>query len=169
MPFTMTRRLVSFTVLGIPEPKGSTKAYVPFAWAKAAVAAGKAPRAIITSDNPDAKKWQARIAEEAQAVTDGTLLLGALRVAVIFRLPRPASAPRRVVHHLTTPDLDKLSRLVLDGMTGVLYADDKAVVDLRARKQFARGGTAPGADITVGELEDPLPEQTAFDLFSEEV
>ena len=42
----MTPRRIAFTVIGIPQPQGSAQAFVPFAWAKAAVRAKRAPRAM---------------------------------------------------------------------------------------------------------------------------
>jgi Holliday junction resolvase RusA-like endonuclease len=161
--------MVTFTVIGEPQPKGSTKAFVPKSWAAKAVAMGEAPRAIVTSDNPAAKGWQQLVAERAQTVLTGDgLFVGPVRVAVVFRLPRPASLPRKVQHHLKKPDVDKLARNVLDGLRGVLYADDRAVVDLRARKVYAPTGSAPGADITVGLVAPPpAAEWTSRDLFAE--
>jgi len=169
MGLDLARRVVTFTVAGLPEPKGSAKAFVPLKWAREAVAAGKAPRAVITNDNPDAKNWQQLIASQAQGAAAGVLFLGPVTVAVIFRLPRPASAPRRVVHHLTKPDVDKLARCCLDALTGVVFADDKAVVDLRARKVFVPTGAQPGAEITVGDAAPPEPAQTSLDLFTEDI
>lgn len=162
-------RKVTFSVAGLPQPKGSTRSFVPRSWAAAAVAAGKAPRVITTSDNPKGKGWQQLVTEQAQGVAAaGGLFVGPVRVAVVFRLLRPKSAPRRVVHHVTKPDIDKLARNVLDGMRGVLYADDRSVVELRARKVFAVGLAAPGADITIGDVA-PLPvEQSSLALFTEE-
>ncbi len=168
MALELARRIVTFTVAGLPQPKGSAKAFVPLKWAREAVAVGKAPRAVITNDNPDAANWQQLIASQAQGAAEGVLFVGPVIVAVIFRLPRPASAPRRVVHHLTKPDVDKLARCCLDALTGVVFADDKAVVDLRARKVFAPPGGLPGADITVGEAIAPEPTHTSFDLFRED-
>jgi Holliday junction resolvase RusA-like endonuclease len=168
MPLELARRIVTFTVAGLPQPKGSTKAFVPLAWAREAAAAGKAPRAIVTSDNPDAENWQQLIASQAQAAAEGVLFVGPITVAVIFRLPRPASAPRRIVHHCTKPDIDKLARACLDALTGVVFADDKAVIDLRARKVFASPASPPGAEITVGEAVAPEPAHSSFDLFRED-
>jgi crossover junction endodeoxyribonuclease RusA len=168
MALELARRVVSFTVAGLPHAKGNARAFVPKKWADAAHAEGKAPRAVITLDNPDAKNWEQLIASQAQGAAEGRLFLGPVTVAVIFRLPRPVSAPRRVVHHLTKPDVDKLARCCLDALTGVVFADDKAVVDLRARKVFAPPGSQPGADITVGDAIAPEPAPTSLALFWEE-
>lgn len=130
------RRSVTFSVLGKPEPKGSTKAFVPKPWAVAAVAAGRSPRAVVTNDNPAAAGWQSLIRGQAQTLYEPPFA-GAVQVSVVFRLPRPKSLPRRVQQCVKKPDIDKLARLVLDGLTGVLFLDDAVVVDLHARKVYA--------------------------------
>jgi crossover junction endodeoxyribonuclease RusA len=159
MTLAMARRRVSFEVLGAAETKGSAKAFVPKKWADEAHRAGKAPRAIITNDNPSAKAWEQRIATEAQAVAGDGLFVGPLVLIVTFHLPRPKSAPKRVVHHITRPDCDKAARCVLDALTGVLYHDDGQIVELHVRKQFAAAAAAPRAVITVAEASDPAPVQ----------
>jgi crossover junction endodeoxyribonuclease RusA len=156
---TMMRRRVSFTVLGAAQTKGSAKAFVPKKWAAEAVAKGKAPRAIVTNDNPNAKSWEQRIATEAQAVAGNYLFPGAVVLTVTFHLPRPKSLPRRMVHHMTRPDCDKATRCVLDALSGVLYHDDGQVVELHVRKQFAGVAAAPRACITVEEAVAPDPVQ----------
>jgi Holliday junction resolvase RusA-like endonuclease len=145
-------RRVTFSVTGIPQPKGSTKAFVPKGWS----------RAIVTNDNPKAKGWQQLVTEQAQTVAADGMFLGPVTLAVVFRLPRPTAAPRRVVHHLTKPDIDKLARCALDGLTGVLFPDDRVVVELRARKVYARLPEAPGADIIVADAAPPEPAALAL-------
>ena len=158
-------RSVTFSVLGKPEPKGSTKAFVPKPWAVAAVAAGRSPRAVVTNDNPAAAGWQSLIRGQAQTLYEPPFA-GAVQVSVVFRLPRPKSLPRRVQQCVKKPDIDKLARLVLDGLTGVLFLDDAVVVDLHARKVYSPLDVAPGAVITVTEVSAPDPEPAA--LFREE-
>jgi Holliday junction resolvase RusA-like endonuclease len=164
---TLDRRRVAFTVLGAAQTKGSAKAFVPKKWAQDAVAQGKAPRAIVTNDNPNAKAWEQRIATEAQKVGGGALFTGPVILTVAFHLPRPKSLPKRVTHHMTRPDCDKATRCVLDALTGVLYGDDGQVVELHVRKQFAELGAAPRADITLEEASSIAPEATAGALFTE--
>lgn len=43
-------------------------------------------------------------------------------------------------------DIDNLTKAVLDGLNGVLYRDDKQVVDLHARRRF---GARPGFNLEV--------------------
>jgi Holliday junction resolvase RusA-like endonuclease len=150
------RRRVSFVVAGKAEPQGSAKAHVPRAWAAAAHAAGRTPRAVVTHDNPKLADWRRLIAAQAQTVPGG-VFLGAVVMAITFYLPRPISLPRKIRHHLTTPDLDKVSRGVLDSLTGILYLDDKQVVELHARKLYAAHGEGPRVSIVL-EAADPLPD-----------
>jgi Holliday junction resolvase RusA-like endonuclease len=149
----VTRRL-TFDVLGVAQPKGSAQAFVPKSWADQAHRQGKAPRAIVTSDNPRSKGWQQLVAEQAQTVAGGGPFLGPTVLTVTFYLPRPVSLPQKIRHHLTLPDLDKLVRCIGDALTGVLYLDDKQVVDLHARKCYAAWNAVPRVRIT---LEDAAP------------
>lgn len=46
------------------------------------------------------------------------------------------------------PDLDKLTRAVLDALTGIVYRDDAQVVELLASKRYGR---SPGVRVFVNE------------------
>lgn len=160
----MTRRSVSFQVVGKAEPKGSSKAFVPKSWADRAVAQGCAPRAVVTSDNAKSKGWQQLVTEQAQGVARDGLFVGPVVLIVTFRLPRPKSLPHRVRHHTTKPDLDKLVRSTKDALKGILYSDDSQVVDLHARKVYAAPAAAPCARITLTEAVPPDPVQADLHL-----
>lgn len=137
---TNATRTVTFRVIGIPQPKGSTRAFK------------RGDRVIVTSDNPRIADWQHAIATVARTL-GAAPFVGAVAVAIVFRLPRPKSQPRRV-YPVCRPDLDKLARGVFDALIGILIADDSAVVELVARKYYADTGTAPCAEITVSD--DPF-------------
>jgi crossover junction endodeoxyribonuclease RusA len=152
-------RALTIRVLGTPRPKGSAKAFVPMAWATQALAAGRAPRAIVTGDNNrNVKDWQHAIRAEAQIAMDrAPLFTGPVRVSIVFELQRPKTLARRIVHHTKKPDIDKLSRAVLDGMTGVCIPTDAIVVELVARKVYAGEELPTGATILIEELLAPEP------------
>ena len=57
-------------------------------------------------------------------------------LSIVFFLQRPKSAPKERTAPTVRPDLDKLVRAVLDACTGVLYADDSQVTEIRAKKQY---------------------------------
>lgn len=143
----MTRRLgrhpredvepmtVAFSVRGIPVPQGSAKPFI--AGGKARLATKSAPLMA----------WRTAIATSAAtAMGDDPVLTGPVVVDAVFLLPRPKSVPRRVQVPAVRPDLDKLARALLDGITGVVVEDDSRVVDLLVRKRYS---DRPGVEVTV--------------------
>lgn len=128
----------TFSVRGKPEPKGSTRAFVPKGWT----------RAVITSANPKAKVFAELVRWAAQEFAPPTLLTGPVSVSMVFGIQRPKSAPKKRVWPTTKPDIDKLVRLVLDALTHVIWADDSVVVQLEATKVYGE----PGVTVTVREI-----------------
>lgn len=162
-------RSLTFTVAGDAQTKGSAKAFVVWGHVVEAVdrfrKTGKriTPRAFITNDNPNAKAWQESVMDAAIAarrsgpLLAGELMAGAVVVDLVFYLPRPQKIRSSIVSHTSRPDVDKLARCVLDGLTGVVYADDGQVAAITLRKQYAPIGEAPGVKITITEatIADP--------------
>ena len=112
-------RTVSFQVVGTPVPQGSTRAFVVNG------------RAVTTSKTRNLVEWRRAIADGArQANGFADPLEGPLSVTVYFTLRRPKSAPRREVWPAKRPDLDKLVRAVLDGLSvdAQVIRDDAQVV-----------------------------------------
>lgn len=136
---------LTFTVFGVPQPKGSARAFVPKGWT----------RAVVTSDNPRNKGWQQLVAEAASQALNGQRFYidGPVRLTVVFFLPRPKSLPKRVSAHLKKPDLDKLVRSVKDALTKVVWSDDSQVTEIHAVKQYAGAQQAPCATVRVLALE----------------
>ena len=68
-----------------------------------------------------------------------------LSMCVRFGMPIPKSYSKAkrimigegVLHHTKTPDLDNLLKLVLDGLNGIAYIDDKQIIELTASKFYA--------------------------------
>jgi len=119
--------MIQFTVYGIPQPKGSTRAFYRPGMA----------RPVVTSDNPRTKPWALLVSTVAQEHA-GTSppMEGPVFVALQFWLPRPKSLPKRITQHTKKPDLDKLVRAVLDGLTGIVFYDDAQVVSIVAQKGY---------------------------------
>lgn len=141
-------RRASFRVPGVPVPQGSKQAFVVKG------------RAVVTERGRSALgPWRSAIAAAAAAELDEALV-GPIAVALVFTLPRPKShyrtgaragelreaAPRYVE---TRPDVDKLTRAVLDALSGVAFRDDGQVAELVARKVF---GAQPGVLVELQEL-----------------
>jgi Holliday junction resolvase RusA-like endonuclease len=138
--------VIQFTVYGDPSPKGSARAFIPKGWT----------RPIITSATKGLKAWESKIASAAGAQADGRLLTGAVIVTVAFYLSRPKSAPKKLIPHITRPDLDKLIRGATDALTGIVWKDDAQAIEIRATKAYVdTGEDAPRAEFTIL----PLAEQ----------
>jgi Holliday junction resolvase RusA-like endonuclease len=110
------------------------------------------------------KVWRKAIAEECfrQVTEDHRLMLGPVRVEVDFYLPRPKTVKVKDRElPIVPPDLDKLCRSLLDGLSqglvtgkvgdGIIYGDDSQVTELIARKHYA-DDREPGADVTITAL-----------------
>jgi crossover junction endodeoxyribonuclease RusA len=132
-------------VAGIPVPKGSTRAFVVKG------------RAVTTNANAKTKPWQQSVEwvvrDEVGRLTGGRILYpkpDAVSLALRFVLPRRNSEPKRITPpHTRKPDLDKLTRSVMDALTGVAYDDDSQVTELLVQKDTAKVGQQPGVEISL--------------------
>ena len=102
------------------------------------------------------KPWREAVRQEALA-TGAPMAAGPVFVQLTFRFIRPKghlntqgnlrqSAP---IEHIKRPDLDKLVRSTLDGLTGALFTDDSQVAFMVASKEYASPGQREGATIEV--------------------
>lgn len=146
----MRERLIDFFVPGIPRPQGSAK------WIRSP-ATGKS----IPIKNKNLETWRGQIATWAsiemtkmglQRIDNEAV---GLSLTFIFERPKAHFGTGRNAHkikgsapdrHLKVPDLDKLIRAVNDGLTKVVYADDKQVDHIVAMKGW---GPRAGVQITV--------------------
>lgn len=141
-------KTLQFTVIGLPAPQGSKR---------------HVGNGVMIESSKSVKPWRATVA--ATAVNVGASPVnGPVAVNLIFFMPRPKSHFRTGRNAellrdaapdvpITTPDIDKLSRAVLDALTGVAYRDDSQVVELRAFKNYTTD--TPCAVITIKDLENP--------------
>lgn len=96
-------------------------------------------RVIVTADNAKTRPWKDSVAWHAASTRQqfGTAD-GPVRVTLAFAFDKPKSTPKKVTVKVTKPDIDKLARAMLDGLTeGGLLKDDALVVELRASKGFS--------------------------------
>jgi len=122
---------VQFDVVGEPKPQGSKSAFVNRKTGRAIVVdAGDA------SSRQNLKAWRAAVAEKAREAAAGGFgcIAGPVQVDVFFRLPMPASRPKRFRlfgrWKIEAPDSDKLARSLGDSLTesGLIEDDAKIVV-----------------------------------------
>lgn len=136
----MTDTIVSVFVEGTPVPQGSMRAGRQGQLYYSNSAVLKPWRKLITS-------VVAAALPEAHEPIDGPI-----KVSMIFYFPNLAK-PKPF--KLSAPDVDKLTRAVLDGITdSKLYYDDSRVVWIDARKKYVTGSQLPGVHIEVSEISD---------------
>jgi Holliday junction resolvase RusA-like endonuclease len=151
--------VITIEVRGLPAPQGSKR---------------HVGRGIMVESSKAVGPWREAVRAETQRTmkalavpgTPGGVpgpLAGPLVVLAEFHLPRPKSHYRtgRNADRLRDsapafpfgqPDVDKLARAVLDGLTaGGAWIDDAQVVSLGARKTY---GLPPGCRIEIEQLEE---------------
>lgn len=132
--------MISFTVQGVPIPQGSTRAFVVKG------------RAVTTSANRKTMPWRQQVSGVALSVAPAEQWGGPVHIGMVFRMPRPKSIkPKKRAVPISRPDLDKLTRAILDSLTGIIWVDDAQVASLTAVKEYADHGP-PGVDVTLVHL-----------------
>lgn len=140
---------VTFFVLGLPAPKGSTRSFRH--WSTG--------RTITVADNAEKlEPWALSVSGAARAQGFARIDRAPVAVGLTFCLPRPLGhygvrglRPSARRYPWVKPDLDKLVRAVGDALTGVVYLDDAQVVRLTASKVYADGRDV-GVEVVVEEL-----------------
>ncbi|MDD7930114.1 RusA family crossover junction endodeoxyribonuclease [Microbacterium thalli] len=132
--------MTGFFVAGVPVQQGSKTAFV----------VGK--RAVLTDSNKaQLKPWRAGVARVAQSAWWAEQPLdGAVQVSAVFVMPRGKSVTRELPS--VTPDLDKLIRALLDGVTdaGNVWRDDAQVVRLVVEEVY---GPEPGVHVDIAPIQ----------------
>ena len=121
--------MINFFVDGLPVPQGSMK-----------VIHGR----VIHNKGSELAAWRSAIALTARKhgvrpISDP------VTIDLKFCMPKPRTVKRE--YPSVAPDLDKLIRAVLDGLTAIAYIDDGQVVKIRAEKAY---GDRIGVEISVG-------------------
>jgi Holliday junction resolvase RusA-like endonuclease len=134
---------VSFFCQGEPATKGSMRAYT---YRRKSGRIG----ARVAHDNDRTAAWSQALGWAArQALRGASFDAAAVEVRCSFVVPRPRDhygtgrnagqikpgAPREPTSH-ATGDVDKLVRCLLDALTGIAWADDSQVVEVRASKAY---------------------------------
>ena len=93
--------------------------------------------------HPRVKAWQTEVSAEAQ---------NAMRAAGMFNEPLDRDLFVELVFTLgdhRRVDLDNLSKAVLDGMNGIVWTDDRVIVDLHLRKRISANPEETGVSVRV--------------------
>lgn len=121
-----------FTVEGVPAPQGSH---------------GVSRTGHIYDTNKKLAPWRKVVTNAATEALAGRKGFDeAVYVLLDFWLPRPKTVKR--VHPTVKPDVDKLTRAVLDSLTKAgVWVDDGLVLTCHSQKRYA--DDLPGVDIKV--------------------
>lgn len=117
----------SIVIEGKPQPKERARVIRGHAYT---------PTKTAAYEQKVARAWSAKYPDQLE---------GDIRVSVICSMSIPTSwsgvkkerARRGIIYPSVRPDLDNLVKAVLDGLNGVAFLDDKQVVELFARKEYA--------------------------------
>ena len=128
---------VAFDILGRQYPAGSKRAFVPKGGARAIV---------VDASGSNGKAWRTDVRDACRAAYSGPQLTEALRLDLVFIRQRPkchygrgdALRPGAPRHPTVMPDLTKLVRAVEDALTGLLWRDDKQVVQAVTAKRYGK-------------------------------
>ena len=139
---------ITLEVYGFPAPQGSKAVYN-----------GR----VVEQSAKTLKPWRKAIADACHewVTDDHVFLLGPVKIEIDFYLVRPPSVKmNKRAFPIVPPDIDKLCRSTLDGVSqglngkvgdGLIWEDDSLVVELIARKYYA-DDREPGATITITAL-----------------
>src|SRR4030095_5676740 len=122
---------INIKIHGLPASKGSVTRMPGGAYLPAGTAASRM--------NFDL--WKENIASAARIqMGERRPWLGPIRLMAEFQLPAPGSVPkykRGWLPHIKRPDIDKLTRALLDPLKGIVWGDDSQVCYLTVNKVYA--------------------------------
>ena len=52
------------------------------------------------------------------------------------------------------PDLDNIEKIVLDGLNGIAFKDDKQVIDIHTKKRYCKDGEVPVLAVRVSSVDE---------------
>ena len=132
-------RSMNLTIYGKPQPKERPRVYKGH---------GITPTRTKNYEAKIARAWAAKYPEQAE---------GDLRVEIVFYMPIPTSwskvkkerAERGIIRPAVRPDIDNLIKIILDAGNGVMFLDDKQVIELSAKKYYS---AEPRTEIVIEEI-----------------
>lgn len=92
---------------------------------------------------PKTKAYEKEVAR-IYKMYGGEMMSGPVRIAVTAWYRIPKSASKKLKHQMEIgearptkkPDIDNVMKIIMDGLTGVAYEDDKQVVEFRIDKFY---------------------------------
>lgn len=96
---------------------------------------------------PETRAFEASVAKWAKAL-DAPVVKYPVRVRLVIYEPAPKgiTTPLGDLFYNTKGDVDNLAKSILDGLNGIMYLDDKQIVELHIRRCY---GTPCGFDLEI--------------------
>lgn len=123
---------------GKPEPQGSKKGFIIN------------NKVVLVESATGLKAWRQKVYNAFSHNPHGVVFDKPIYVAMTFSLVQAKS--NKKPKPTQKPDIDKLVRAVLDGMTGSAFGDDSQVTKLIVTKKW---GMYPGVGVTIAIDEEP--------------
>lgn len=116
--------MTTFTVFGPPATKGSTVSFM-----------GHNGRIVTKTDSTGLPAWTQAVGWAARAAGVPLATRNTpVHVRADFMFAKPTSVRRLAM--TVRPDIDKVTRALLDGLTGIAYEDDAQVTQLVVAKRY---------------------------------
>lgn len=101
-------------------------------------------------------EYEREVAMSYKAVSKGKVFDGALTLDISAYFSIPKSTPKKRVEQILRqdirptkkPDIDNIAKIILDGLNGIAYQDDKQIVSVRVNKFYS---TEPRVEVAVEE------------------
>lgn len=120
--------------------------------------AGRTFAQNYTPEKSSVNSFKASVRHAASQAYSGPPLDGALKMRVVFLLPRPGrlrwkTRPMPRMPHTSRPDADNLWKALADALKGRVWIDDAQVSELKIFKLFASGDEQPHVEIRISEID----------------
>jgi Holliday junction resolvase RusA-like endonuclease len=133
--------MIKFFVHGIPKPK-----------ARARTVRNKKTGNVHSFTPDTTATWEQSVLVQALEHKPDQPWNEPLGVGLIFNLIRPTSISKKRKWPSVKPDLDNLSKSVLDALNGVYYTDDSRICEMVIRKRYSQ---TPGVEVTIWKIDNP--------------
>ena len=74
-----------------------------------------------------------------------------LRIDATFYIPKPPSAPKRLIFPVKKPDVDNYQKLLQDALEKFVYPVDSQIVTSLVKKRYAAPGATPRIEVKIRE------------------
>ena len=133
----------TYFIRGNPVPQGRARAFTR-----------PGMKGVRFYDPGASKDWKGLVRDQVLAQSPEKIGTGPISIKAEFRLKRPVSLPKKVLHHVKKPDLDNLIKAVKDSLKGICWADDSQIVHYGdMTKKYAEPG-CEGVVLTISEYID---------------